>query len=308
MLEWSNQECRAANNMLGILLRVSVVEEVQERVIELAALLAEHKAFAFLGLLCATPHVHDLLLRYHKYDLDLLLAHIGHMVRKERPQLRLERTPSRSRDASPVRQSSSGSSSSLSSSSSCSSSSSDEEEASSSSFVVEDEQASSSDYRVEGSESEESERGEESPAQDGDYEHSPSVDYGPMLPETPLVYRIVSLPDRSPWLCPLCSKVSQSRCALTDHIRIHTGEAPFQCNECPNRFKQSSHLYQHERWHRKENMIECKGCGWETNIKSNMTKHLKRGCKGVSYTCSECKRKFVDRGSRTKHIKREHRL
>lgn len=77
---------------------------------------------------------------------------------------------------------------------------------------------------------------------------------------------------------PGCSKSFPKRSALTDHMRIHTGERPFTCpwKTCKMKFRRSDERKRHFRKHTGEKPYHCPYCARSFSRSDHRNSHVKK--------------------------------
>ena len=67
--------------------------------------------------------------------------------------------------------------------------------------------------------------------------------------------------------CQICSYSAKTSQRLTEHLRTHTGDAPYVCFVCQRSFKIKSDLTRHHRKHSDEKPFPCPHCDFRCSLK-----------------------------------------
>ncbi|XP_055303281.1 zinc finger protein 676-like isoform X2 [Sitodiplosis mosellana] len=102
--------------------------------------------------------------------------------------------------------------------------------------------------------------------------------------------------------CPECDKCFRVKCALTIHIRTHTGERPYHCEICRKSFKTSSAVNNHRVIHTEAKDFKCSTCAFSTNTKANLRIHERTHSGVQPYACQFCPMKFRTASNVIKHM------
>lgn len=77
------------------------------------------------------------------------------------------------------------------------------------------------------------------------------------------------------YICYNCGKVFNTKQALQNHFRTHTGEKPFICITCGKSFRQKIHLKRHVTVHTGQKPFRCSYCGKVFSRKDHLKTHKK---------------------------------
>ena len=78
------------------------------------------------------------------------------------------------------------------------------------------------------------------------------------------------------YACTVCSRKFKHQCALSSHMRRHTGERPYTCRTCGQSFSDRSTLAKHRRTHTGTKPYSCDVCGRNFSQSGNMLRHKRR--------------------------------
>ncbi|KAF7234973.1 hypothetical protein EYD10_18167 [Varanus komodoensis] len=107
----------------------------------------------------------------------------------------------------------------------------------------------------------------------------------------------------APYQCSHCGK-NTGRCSiLREHIRTHPGEKPYTCSECVRSFNRKRYLTVHERMHRGENPYKCVHCGKSFPKRSKLVIHERIHTGENPFVCSECGKGFNQKGNLMTHMR-----
>ncbi|XP_041471036.1 zinc finger and BTB domain-containing protein 17-like [Lytechinus variegatus] len=111
--------------------------------------------------------------------------------------------------------------------------------------------------------------------------------------------------------CPYCPKVFHERRRYDDHVRSHTGEAPFMCQECGNVYRTRSALRIHKRTHGNDKPLQCRFCPKRFIRIGDVQVHERTHTGEKPYKCGICESSFatssqVNRHRRTHSEERPH--
>eukprot|EP00057_Strongylocentrotus_purpuratus_P002936 XP_003725555.1 PREDICTED: zinc finger protein 26 [Strongylocentrotus purpuratus] len=111
--------------------------------------------------------------------------------------------------------------------------------------------------------------------------------------------------------CPYCPKVFHEKRRYEDHVRSHTGEAPFMCQECGNVYRTRSALRIHKRTHGNDKPLKCRFCPKRFIRIGDVQVHERTHTGEKPYKCGICESSFatssqVNRHRRTHSEERPH--
>ncbi|XP_071495353.1 uncharacterized protein [Diadema antillarum] len=111
--------------------------------------------------------------------------------------------------------------------------------------------------------------------------------------------------------CPYCPKIFNEKRRYEDHVRSHTGEAPFMCQECGNVYRTRSALRIHKRTHANDKPLQCRFCPKRFIRIGDVQVHERTHTGEKPYKCGICPSSFatssqVNRHRRTHSEERPH--
>ncbi|XP_061742541.1 zinc finger protein 180-like isoform X2 [Nerophis ophidion] len=107
--------------------------------------------------------------------------------------------------------------------------------------------------------------------------------------------------DKARFKCSHCDKTFRFRCALTTHVRKHTGERPFVCSVCSGRFSTKSNLEKHKTVHTGEKPFICSVCFKGFRLRQDWKAHMRTHTGEKAFSCSVCGERFSSKYQWKKH-------
>lgn len=103
--------------------------------------------------------------------------------------------------------------------------------------------------------------------------------------------------------CDVCNKKMRSQMALSNHMKIHTGDKYFSCETCGKDFSCSSNLNQHMLTHTKTRPFKCGQCDAAFNHKNTLMMHMLKHSGMRPYRCDICNKGFLCQHNLTNHLR-----
>lgn len=109
-------------------------------------------------------------------------------------------------------------------------------------------------------------------------------------------------------ICSYCGKIFKFRCALREHLNLHTGARPYQCKVCLKFFPSDRHMRNHQMTHsdRRPHVCDIGGCTRGYKELRDLRRH-KFSVHGIPshtmFTCPACSKTFPDNTLYRKHMR-----
>ena len=101
--------------------------------------------------------------------------------------------------------------------------------------------------------------------------------------------------------CSYCPKVFNEKRRYEDHVRSHTGEAPFMCQECGNVYRTRSALRIHKRTHGNDKPLQCRFCPKRFIRIGDVQVHERTHTGEKPYKCGICSSSFATSSQVNRH-------
>ena len=102
--------------------------------------------------------------------------------------------------------------------------------------------------------------------------------------------------------CTECDKCFHFERMLTEHMRLHTGQA-FKCDVCFKEFTDGTYFKKHVAEHYSEKAHQCPECGKAFHRKSHLTSHMLIHTDEKPFECEVCSKKFCQSSNLKTHMK-----
>lgn len=114
-----------------------------------------------------------------------------------------------------------------------------------------------------------------------------------------------------PYVCCICSNVTNQVWQFKRHLLVHTKEKKFSCPDCKYRSCYMNDLEKHIRTHTGEKPFTCKLCSFSSAQSSSLRKHMKLHVKIGSQHLIRCElcttgKPFSSEENYNKHILKKH--